>query len=91
MSILVKAEHDNSALTAETLKTVPAAQQIGGDINILDAGHNCHEVAEKASKINAVNKVFVADNIEYEHQLAENVSLLVAELAVDYRSVMALH
>ncbi len=89
MSILVYAEHDNSALKAETLKTVAAAQQIGGDINILVAGHNCQEVAEKAAKINGVTNVLVADNVAYEHQLAENVSLLVAELAVDYGVVMA--
>jgi electron transfer flavoprotein alpha subunit len=31
----------------------------------------------------------VADNAAYEHQLAENVSLLVAELAADYHNVVA--
>ena len=41
MSILVFAEHDNSTLKAETLKTVAAAQAIGSDITLLVAGHNC--------------------------------------------------
>ncbi|MBA6222775.1 electron transfer flavoprotein subunit alpha/FixB family protein [Colwellia sp. MB02u-18] len=89
MSILVYAEHDNSALKADTLKTVAAAQQIGGDITILVAGHHCQSVAEQAAKVNGVAKVLVADNVVYEHQLAENISLLVTELAADYSVVMA--
>ena len=32
--ILVYAEHDNASLKADTLKTVAAAQAIGGDIHI---------------------------------------------------------
>jgi electron transfer flavoprotein alpha subunit len=89
MSILVYAEHDNGALKADTLKTVAAAQQIGGDITILVAGHHCQSVAEQAAKVNGIAQVLVADNVAYEHQLAENISLLVTELAADYRVVMA--
>lgn len=89
MSVLVFAEHDNSQLKADTLKTVAAAQAIGGDIHLLVAGHNCQTVAEAASKVNGVAKVLVADNAAYEHQLAENISLLVTELASDYSHVIA--
>jgi electron transfer flavoprotein alpha subunit len=89
MSILVYAEHDNSELKADTLKTVAAAQAIGGDIHLLVAGYNCQAVAEAASKVNGVAKVLVADNAAYEHQLAENVSLLVTELAADYSHILA--
>ncbi|MBL4765539.1 MAG: FAD-binding protein [Colwellia sp.] len=89
MSILVFAEHDNSSLKADTLKTVAAAQAIGGDIHILVAGSNCQSVAEAAAKVNGVSKVLVADNAVYEHQLAENVSLLVTELAADYEHILA--
>ena len=89
MSILVFAEHDNSTLKADTLKTVAAAQAMGGDIHILVAGSNCQAVAEQAAKANGVSKVFVADNAAYEHQLAENVSLLVTDLAGDYEHILA--
>ncbi|WP_440875728.1 electron transfer flavoprotein subunit alpha/FixB family protein [Thalassotalea sp. PLHSN55] len=89
MSILVFAEHDNSSLKADTLKTVAAAQAIGGDIDVLVAGSNCQAVAEAAAQINGVNKVLVADNAAYEHQLAENVSLLVTDLAGDYSHILA--
>ena len=89
MSILVFAEHDNSTLKAETLKTVAAAQAIGGDITLLVAGHNCQSVVDAASKVNGVSKVLAADNVVYEHQLAENISLLVLELAGDYEHIVA--
>jgi len=89
MSILVFADHDNSDLKVDTLKTVAAAQAIGGDIHLLVAGANCQSVAEQAAKINGVSKVLVADNAAFEHQLAENVSLLVTELASDYEHILA--
>ena len=89
MSILVIAEHDNSSLKAETLKTVAAAQKIGGDITLLVAGFNCQNVVAAATKINGVSKVLAADNAAYEHQLAENISLLVTELAGDFEHILA--
>jgi electron transfer flavoprotein alpha subunit len=89
MSILVIAEHDNSALKAETLKTVAAAQKIGGDITLLVAGLNCSAVADAAAKVNGVSKVLVCDNAAYEHHLAENLSLVVTELAADYEHILA--
>lgn len=89
MSILVIAEHDNSSLKAETLKTVGAAQKIGADITLLVAGFNCQNAVEAASKVNGVSKVLVCDNAAYEHKLAENVSLLVTELAADYEHILA--
>ncbi|NQZ89236.1 MAG: electron transfer flavoprotein subunit alpha/FixB family protein [Colwellia sp.] len=89
MSILVFAEHDNSTLKADTLKTVAAAQAIGGDIHLLVAGSNCQAVAQEAAKTNGVSKVLVADNAAYEYQLAENISLLVTELAGDYDHILA--
>ena len=49
MSILVIAEHDNAELKPATLNTVTAAAQIGGDVHLLVAGHNCAAVAETAA------------------------------------------
>ncbi len=89
MSILVVAEHDNQTLNAATRNTVTAASQIGGDVAVLVAGHDCAAVAEAAAAVAGVSKVLVADNAAYGHQLAENVSLLVAELGKDYSHVLA--
>ena len=89
MSTLVIAEHDNSSLKAATLNTVAAAQQLGADIDILVAGAGCGDAASAAAAIPGVGKVLVADNAVYEHQLAENVSQLVAEVAAGYDNVLA--
>lgn len=89
MSILVIAEHDNAELKGATLNTVAAAKAIGGDIDVLVAGSGCGAVAEAAAKIDGVSKVLVADNAAYEHQLAENVAKLVADLGKNYSHVLA--
>ena len=89
MSTLVIAEHDNSSLKGATLNTVAAAQAMGADIDILVAGANCGAVAEAAAAVAGVGKVLVADNAAYEHQLAENVSLLIAEVGAAYDNIIA--
>jgi len=89
MSILVIAEHDNSALKGATLNTVAAAAAIGGDVTVLVAGAGCQAVAEAAAKVAGVAKVLVADNAVYEHQLGEVMGELVAEVAKDFTHVLA--
>lgn len=88
MQTLVYVEHDNQSLKGATLNTVAAAQALGGDIDVLVAGQDCSAVAEAASKIAGVRKVLVADAAPYAHQLAENVSGLVAELGASYDNIL---
>lgn len=89
MSTLVIAEHDNNSLKVSTLNAVAAAQAMGGEIDILVAGANCGAVATAAAAVPGIGKVLVADNAVYEHQLAENVSLLIAEVAAGYDNILA--
>lgn len=89
MSILVIAEHDNHELNPATLKTLAAAQAIGGDIDVLVAGENCQAVADAVAKVAGVSKVRLADNAAYGHFLAENLGELVAELGKDYGHILA--
>ncbi len=89
MSVLVVADHDNQNLKPVTLNVLGAAKQIGGDIVVLVAGENCGAVAEQAAKAEGVSKVLVADNAAYGHHLAENMALLVTEIAKDYTHILA--
>ncbi len=89
MSILLIAEHDNSALNPATLSAVTAATQIGGDITGLVAGSGCQAVADEAAKVAGVAKVLLADNAAYEKGLAENLSALIVELASGYSHIIA--
>lgn len=89
MTILVYAEHDNQELKSATLSTVAAASKIGGEVHVLVAGSGCQAVAEQAAKIAGVSKVLLADNAAYANQLAENVALLVKDLAASYNHILA--
>lgn len=89
MAILIIAEHDNQQLKPETMKVVQAANAIGGDITVLVAGFNCAAIANAAATINGVSKVLLADNAAYQHQLAENIALLVTEVGKDFSHILA--
>jgi electron transfer flavoprotein alpha subunit len=89
MPILVVAEHDNAALKPAVLNTIAAAAQIGGDIDVLVAGHQCAAAAQSAARIPAVKKVRVADAPHYASGLAENLSALVVSIAKDYSHILA--
>ncbi|MGB0782659.1 MAG: electron transfer flavoprotein subunit alpha/FixB family protein [Marinomonas sp.] len=89
MSILIIAEHDNKSLKPATLNTVTAATQIDADVHVLVVGFECQTVVEQAAQVSGVTKVLVADNAAYEHQLAENVSKLVVDVAAGYGHILA--
>jgi len=89
MKTLIVAEHDNQTLKAATLNAVAAAQQLGGDIDVLVVGSSCQAAADAAAAVPGVASVLLADNAAYENQLAENVSLAVADVAAGYDAVLA--
>jgi electron transfer flavoprotein alpha subunit len=89
MSTLVIAEHDNSSLKPATLNAVTAAQALGADIDVLVAGADCSGAAQQAAAVAGVGKVLVADNAAYAHQLAENVSLLIADVGSSYDNIVS--
>jgi electron transfer flavoprotein alpha subunit len=93
MSVLVIAEHDNSALKAATLHAVTAAREIAGkadgEVHILVAGAGCRGVADAAAQVAGVAKVLLADDPAYDHGLAENMAPLIVRLAANYSHVLA--
>ncbi|MCO7228263.1 FAD-binding protein [Halomonas sp. CnH100-B] len=89
MSILVLADLHEGQLAGATAHVVAAAQAIGGDIDVLVAGEGVQAAADAAAKLDGVNKVRVADNAVYAHQLAEPMGALLVELAGDYTHVLA--
>ena len=89
MTILVIAEHDNTALKAATLNTVAAAQKIGGEILVLVAGAGCAAAAQQAAGLQGVAKVKVADAAHYNAQTAENLTALIVANAAGYSHILA--
>ncbi|HEY4135147.1 MAG TPA: FAD-binding protein [Alphaproteobacteria bacterium] len=92
MTVLIIAEHDNTALSPATLATVTAARQLSekgaGDIHILIAGSNAKAAAEMAAKLPGIAKVCLADAPQFAASLAEDVAALVVGLAKDYSHVL---
>src|ERR1700676_4903926 len=89
MTILVIAEHDNTSLKAATLNAVSAAQQIGGEVHVLVAGHDARSAADAAAKIPGVAKVLLADALQLAAGLAENVEATVLTIAKNYSHILA--
>jgi len=92
MTVLIVAEHDNTALSPATLATVTAAKQLAekgaGEVHLLVAGSNAKAAAEMAAKIPGINKVKLADAPQFASPLAEDVAALVVALAPDYSHVL---
>ena len=91
MSVLVVAEHDNQSLKPVSLAVAAAAEAIGGGFDLLVAGRGCAGVAEQAAAIVGAGRVLLADHAAYEHQLAENIASLAAELGASYSHILAAH
>ncbi|HAW9299052.1 TPA: electron transfer flavoprotein subunit alpha/FixB family protein [Salmonella enterica subsp. enterica serovar Infantis] len=73
MASLVIAEHNGNTLLPSTLSTITAAKAINSDIDILMLGYGIESIAVKASHIQGISTVFVADSPLFENLLAENV------------------
>ena len=89
MAILVIAEHDHGAVQAATLNPVTAARELGAEIDVLVAGHNCSQVGDGAAKIEGVTRVLLADHAVLEHQLAECLAPVIAGIATGYTHLLA--
>lgn len=71
MASLVIAEHNGNTLLPSTLSTITAAKAINSDIDILMLGYGIESIAVKASHIQGISTVFVADSPLFEHLLAK--------------------
>ena len=89
MAILVIAEHDNKQLKTGTTNTIAAATQLGADVSVLVAGHQCADAAAAAAKVPGVTTVLVADAAHYAVPIAENMSALVVSIADKFTHILA--
>jgi electron transfer flavoprotein alpha subunit len=87
--ILVVAEHDNKSNRKATLNAIAAAQKIGGEIDVLVAGHQAADAAKAAASVPGVRKVLHADAPHLGDFLAENVAAAVLAVAKNYSHVLA--
>lgn len=88
MKILILIEHDNQILKSSNLHVLTAATELKGTIDCLITGYNCAPVVEHAKKLPHLQRIRVANAPEYQHQLAENMAALIAELAKEYDYIL---
>lgn len=92
MTILVIVEHDNASLKGATLNTMTAAAVIANfaehDIHMVVAGYQAQSVADSAAKVAGVSKIWLADAVQLESGLAENVEATVLQIAHDYTHIL---
>lgn len=86
--LLIVAEHDQRSLKAASASTLSAALKIGGDIDVLIAGHPCAAAAAMAAQLAGIRRVILVDAPHYADLGAENIAALVAELAPQYSHVL---
>ena len=89
MTTLLFVEHANGQIKDGTLKALSAAKQMGAPVHALVAGAGTQAVAEAAAKLDGIEKVLLADDAAYDHDLAEPVSALIESVAGAYDAIIA--
>ena len=89
MTVLLLADHDNTALSGGVAKAVTAARALGQDVHVLVAGADSKSVAAAAAKLEGIGKVLHADAPQFGHQLAEEIAALILGLMGGYDAVLA--
>lgn len=74
MSVFVLAEHDNASLKSATFHAIAAAGLLGGDVDVLVAGHQAEGAASAAAAIPGVAKVLRAEAPYLALPTAENLA-----------------
>ncbi len=89
MTALLLAEVSNNRLNEATAKTLTAAKGLGGPVHILVAGEGVEAAAQAAAQFEGVEKVLLADDQAFAHQLAEPLAALLVELSSNYAALIA--
>ena len=88
MATLLLAEVHGGKLNDATAKALTAAVALGGPVHVLVADPNGAAAAEAAGKLAGVDKVLLADDASYGHQLAEPTAALIVHLAPQYDAIV---
>ena len=89
MAVLLVAEVSNGKLNEATAKALTAAKALNEPIHVLVAGERVDVAARTAASLDGIEKVLVADDPIYAHQLAEPLAALLVQLARDYSAILA--
>jgi electron transfer flavoprotein alpha subunit len=89
MAVLLLAEVSNGKLNEATAKALTAAKALNEPVHVLVAGERVEAAARAAASLDGIEKVLVADDPVYAHQLAEPLAELLVRLAGNYSAILA--
>ena len=89
MAVLLLAEVSNGKLNEATAKALTAAKALNEPVHVLVAGERVEAAAPAAASLDGIEKVLVADDPVYAHQLAEPLAALLVRLAGNYSAILA--
>jgi electron transfer flavoprotein alpha subunit len=89
MSVLVLAEHHDGKLAEATLHAIAAAKALDATVDVLVAGQECGAVADASAQVAGVTRVLQAEQPAYAAPVAEDLALLLRQLAPAYRAILA--
>lgn len=89
MKALVIVEHEHTHLASSVGPTLGAAIHLTSVVDALVIGYQCEPVVTAVSQLSPINQVLVFDHSEYQPLLAENLALVIAEVAKEYDYVLA--
>ncbi|GJD45457.1 Electron transfer flavoprotein subunit alpha [Methylobacterium cerastii] len=88
MTTLLLVEHGQSEIKDGTLKALTAAKELGAPIHALVVGAGSKGAADAAAKLDGVDKVLLADDAAYDHDMAEPVAALIVAIAEPYDAIV---
>jgi electron transfer flavoprotein alpha subunit len=89
MAVLLLAEVSNGKLNDATAKALTAAKALNEPVHVLVTGERVEAAARAAAGLDGIEKVLVADDPVYAHQLAEPLAALLVGLAGNYSAILA--
>ena len=89
MTVLIIAEHDDSALNPNFARAVSAVAPLcDNGATALVLGDNCENIAEQAARVSGVGRVLLLESPALANRFAENAAPVVAEVAREFSHVV---
>ena len=88
MTVLVVADHTNTALSEATPRVVSAGSRLSADVDVLVCGQAAAPAAEAAARLTGVRTVLLAESEALGHHIAEAIASTVAALATGYEAII---
>ena len=89
MTVLIIAEHDDSALNPNFARAVSAVAPLCDDgATALVLGDGCENIAEQAARVSGVGRVLFLESPALANRFAENTAPVVAEVARGFSHVV---